>query len=131
MEWLSSFESRPEDGQIRAGLSDDFSSEDRRHGPTFPNGDADTYARFVASSWEVGSGHPRFLLRETVSVRGERFAACLLEIDYGDGMISETLHVLGLDPTMRLMQRTIEFDVDDRVGALAELDRLHDQADAH
>jgi hypothetical protein len=68
-------------------------------------------------------------LLETVAVRGERFAACVLEIDYGNGMVSETLHVVGLDPTMRLMQRTIEFDVDDVDGANAELDRLHSQAD--
>ena len=131
MAWLNSLESRPNDGQIRAGLSDDFCSEDRRRGPSFPNGDADSYARFVASAWEVGVGRPRFSLRETVSVRGERFAACALEIDYGDGMISETLHVVGLDPTMRLMQRTIEFDLDDVDEATAELDRLQSEADAH
>ena len=57
-------------------------------------------------------------------MRGERFAACALEIDYGNGMISETLHVIGLDPTMRRIQRTVEFDLDDVEGAIAELDRL-------
>jgi hypothetical protein len=126
---LNRVESRPKDGWIRAGLSDDFSSEDRRRGPSFPDGDADSYARSVASSWEVGSGHPRFALRETVAVRDERFAACVLEIDYGNGMISETLHVIGLDPTMRLIQRTVEFDTDDVDGAVAELDRMRNQAD--
>ena len=130
MEALNGVATRPDPGWIRSGLSDDFSSEDRRRGPTFPNGDADTYARFVESSWEVGSGHPRFTLRETVAVRGQRFAACVLEIDYGNGMFSETLHVVGLDPARRLMQRTIEFDVDDIAGAVAELDRLQSRADA-
>ena len=45
-------------------------------------------------------------------------------------MISETLHVLGLDPTLRLMQRTVEFDVDDIDAANEELDRLYREADA-
>jgi len=70
-------------------------------------------------------------LRETVAVPGERFAASVLEIDYGDGMISETLVVLALDPTLRLIQRTVEFDVDDVDGAIAELDRMHTEADAN
>ena len=54
-----------------------------------------------------------------------------MEIDDGDGMASETLHVVGLDPSLRLMQRTVEFDTDDVRGALAELDRLHRQVDGN
>src|SRR6476661_3616748 len=35
------------DGWVRAGLSDAFSSEDRRRGLSFPKSDVDSYARSV------------------------------------------------------------------------------------
>jgi hypothetical protein len=124
---LNEAKSPPEDGWIRAGMSDDFSFEDRRRGPTFPATGADANVRTIASAWEVGGGQPRWSLREVVAVRGERFAACRIEIDYGDGMISPRILVVGLDPTMRLMQRSTTFDHEDMAEALAELDRLHSQ----
>ena len=39
---------------------------------------------------------------ETLAVRGERFAAVAVQIDYGNGMLRESIHVIGLDATLSL-----------------------------
>ena len=74
-------------------------------------------------------GQPRWEL-ETLAVRGERFAAVAVQTDYGNGMLRESIDVIGLDATLSMMQRQVDFDRDDVDGAIAELDRLHSQADA-
>jgi hypothetical protein len=114
----------------RSLLTDDFTYEDRRSGPSFPNLDATTFPRFVATTYETGAGRPRTSLPDVLGVRGERFAAVVYSIDYGNGMVRESITVIGLDATLRLAHRFIDFDVDDIDGAIAELDRLHSQADA-
>jgi hypothetical protein len=63
-------------------------------------------------------------------VRGKRFTAIVLQIDCGNGMVTESIHVFGLDATLSLVQRDVDFDLDDMDGAIAELDRLQSQADA-
>jgi hypothetical protein len=115
---------------VRAFLTDDFVHEDRRRVVSFPNVDADSHQKFVESAWQTGAGQPEFVVSEILAVRGERFAAALIRIDYGNGMLLEAIHVLALDANLRLVQREIDFDRDDIDGAIEELDRLHSQANA-
>ena len=120
---------RPTEEFVRASLTDDFTYQDRRSGPTFADADAESFPTYVESYWLTGaSGPPRFEL-ETLAVRGERFAAVAVHVDY-DGLLLETISVVGLDATLGLLQREFDFDIDDVDGAIAELDRLHQQADA-
>jgi hypothetical protein len=65
-----------------------------------------------------------------LAVRGDRFAACRLDLDYGNGWVQDHVMVIGLDVTLTLLQVAIDFDADDVDGAIAELDRLSRQADA-
>ena len=120
-------EGPPPEDVLRAVLSDDFAYADRRRGWTFPEADAETYPKVILSIWQTGAGQPRWDL-ETLAVRGERFAAVVVQIDYGNGMVTESIHVVGLDATLTLVQRDVDFDVDDMDGAIAELDRLESQA---
>ena len=53
--------------------------------------------------------------------------AVAVQTDFGNGMLRENLQVIGLDATLSLLQRQVDFDIDDVDGAIAELDR---QADA-
>ena len=120
----------PGEEEVRAGLADDFIYEDRRRGLRFPDADADAYPAFLGSVWQTGAGgRPRFEA-ETLAVRGERFAVIGIQIDYGNGMLTESIHVFGLDPTLSMLQRDLDFDLDDVDGAIEELDRLQSEADA-
>ena len=94
-----------------------------------PDADAESYPKLVLSMWQTGAGQPRWEV-ETLAVRGERFAAVAVQADYGNGMLGAAIQVVGLDATLRLLQRQVELDVDDVDGAVAELDRLHSQGDA-
>ena len=120
----------PSEKWVRAGLTDDFAFEDRRSGLSFPDADAESFPKVVVSMWQTGApGHPRFEA-ETLAVRGERFAAVAVQTVYGNGMLLETINVIGLDATLSLRQRQVNFDRDDVDAAIAELDRMHSQADA-
>ena len=122
-------EGSPPEDVLRAALSDDFAYEDRRRGWTFPDADAEYYPKVLLSIWQTGAaGQPRWD-HETLAVRGDRFAAIVLKIDYGNGMVTESIHVFGFDATLSLLQRDVDFDLDDVDGAVAELDRLYRQSD--
>ena len=122
-------EGSPPEDVLRAALSDDFAYEDRRRGWTFPDADAEFYPKVLLSIWQTGAaGQPRWDL-ETLAVRGEQFAAIVLKIDYGNGMVTEYIHVFGFDATLSLVQRDVDFDLDDVDGAVAELDRLYSQSE--
>jgi hypothetical protein len=120
----------PSEKWVRAGLTDDFVSEDRRRGLSFPDADAESLPKVVFSMWQTGAGQPRWST-ETLAVRGERFAAVAIQTDYGNGMLTEYIGVIGLDATLSRVQREVDFDRDDIDGAIAELDRLQSQADAN
>jgi hypothetical protein len=123
-------EGPPSETRMRAGLTDDFAYEDRRRGLSFPDSDAEAYAKLLTTIWQTGAGgQPRFE-HETLAVRGERFAATAVRVDYGNGMVSENIAVFGLDATLSRLQTHVDFDIDDVDGAITELDRLHGQADA-
>ena len=115
---------------MRAGLTDDFTYEDRGRGPNFPPADAETFPKYVNTYWETGVGQPRFEY-EILAVRGERCSAGILRVDFGNGMLRESIVVQALDATLRLVQRAVDLDIDDVDGAIAELDRMHRQADAN
>jgi hypothetical protein len=125
--WLD--ETLPQPSEIRSTLTDDFVGEDRRRGPTAPTMDAESYAELMGSFRDVNAGRPRFILDEIVAVRGERLAVCRAGVDYGNGWTTESIQVLQLDATLTLVQRSVHFDADDLDGAIAELDRLHTEAD--
>ena len=123
-------EGPPPEAVLRAALADDFAYEDRRRGWTFPDADAESYPQVILSIWQTGAaGQPQWDL-ETLAVRGERFAAMLLKIDYGNQMVTESVHILGLDATLSVVQCDIDFDLDDMDAVIAELDRLHQQSEA-
>jgi hypothetical protein len=125
---LNESESPPH--EMRSAVADDFTYEDRRSGLSFPNLDAEAFPQFVASTWGTGAGKPWTEIGEVLAIRGERLAALAYRLDYGNGMVRESIVVIGLDATLGLMRRSIEFDVDDVDGAIAELDRLHSQSEA-
>ena len=52
-----------------------------------------------------------------------------IRLDFGNGWLRESVIVLALDVTLSLVQRVVEFDLDDVDGAMAELDRLHSRTD--
>lgn len=120
----------PSEQGVRAALTHDFAYEDRHRGVNFPTADAESYPKILRSAWQTGAGGQPRIETETLAVRGERFAALAVTIDYGNGMLRETIHVVALDATLSLVQRGLDFDVDDVDGALAELDRLHCESEA-
>ena len=84
----------------------------------------------IETLWQTGTGgQPRFEA-ETLAVRGERFAAVAAQTDYGNGMLTESIHVVGLDATLSVLQRQVYFDRDDVDRAIAELDRIQSQSEA-
>jgi hypothetical protein len=117
------------DWDIRAQLTDDYRYEDHRRGHILGEIDADTWQRFILSTWQTGAGEPRFAVQGVLAVRDDRFAASRLDVDYGNGFVAESIHVIGLDPTLTLVQAASDYDVDDVDEAIAELDRLS-QTDA-
>ena len=119
----------PTEELVRAMLTEDFTYEDRRSGPSFPDADAESVPKYVLSMWQTGAGQPRWET-ETLAVRGERFAAVAIHTDYGNGMLLDSIDVFGLDATLRLEQRQVSLDRDDVEGAIAELDRLQSEDDA-
>lgn len=64
-----------------------------------------------------------------IAVRDQRIAATVLVIDYGDGMFTDMIACLRFDAQLRRLQRRVLFDLDDRDGAIAELDRMHAEID--
>jgi len=120
----------PPEKLARASVTDDFVYSDRRSGPSFPDVDAEGVVRFFATIWETGAGRPRWVLHEILAIRGERIVAGVIEVDYGNGMIVDTIEVVELDSSVRRLQRVVDFDADDIDGAIAELDWLARQADA-
>jgi hypothetical protein len=125
--FLTEAASPPSEEWVRSGLTDDFAYEDRRHGVSYPDFDAETYPKYVLSIWQTGAGgQPRFE-HKTLAVRGERFAAVAVQTDFGNGFLVEYISVVGVDATLNKMQRHVDFDRDNVDGAFAELDRLDSQ----
>lgn len=114
----------PDEGGFRALLTDDFHYEDRRRGHLMGRADAENFHASVASAWQSGAGIPQWQVQGVLAVRGERYAVIRYAQDYGNGMGSESLGLLGLDATLTRGQVQMDFDVDDLDAAVAELDLL-------
>ena len=105
--------------------TDDFVYVDRRKGVNFGEGDASHFVRVLQLFWEVG-GQPHFSIVEVIAVRGEWSAAVLERVVYGGrDMYLEFITVVDLDPVGDRWRRLVDFDLDDREAAIAELDGLH------
>lgn len=114
---------RPSD-DLAAGLADDFVYEDRRPGHLLGKLDAEQWREVTLATWDTASGIPQYRVHGVLAVRGDRFAVCRYDLDYGNGMMTENLTLFGLDATLTTVQAIIEFDADDVDGVIAELDRL-------
>lgn len=110
-------------------LTDDFVFEDRRSGFNYGRHDATTYREVSRSVFDVGSGRPIWSIPEVIAVRGQRVAATALVIDYGNEAYTDMIACVRFDPQLRRLQRRVLFDIDARVAAIAELDRMHAEID--
>ena len=64
--------------------------------------------------------------------RGERFAAAAAQVvDDGNGFLRQSLVVGGLDEAPSEMHRRVDFDIDDVDAGIAELVRIHREADTN
>ena len=106
-------------------LTDDFVFEDRRSGFNYGRHDATTYREASRSVFDVGSGRPSWSIPEVIAVRGRRIAATALVIDYGNDMCTDMIACVRFDPQLQRLQRRVLFDIDARLAAIAELDRMH------
>jgi hypothetical protein len=111
-------------------VTDDFVFKDRRSGFNFGHIEgAATYLEWLAHTWSLTDDRPHFSILEIVSVHGHRCAAVVMNVDYGNGMGVEHIECWRLDATLRRANLTVAFDLDDRDGAIAELDRMHAEID--
>lgn len=83
-ETVNALEEFPAEGRLP--VTDDFTFEDRRSGGVnFGAIDGSGARSYMTSMWDVGGRRPQMSLQEVVAVRGDRLAAVVEIIDYGDG----------------------------------------------
>ena len=72
----------------------------------------------TTSPGETGRSEPAISL---LAARGGRSAAGVVSLDDGNGhgTLLESIRVLALDDTLSLVQRSLDFDVDDVEGVIA------------
>jgi len=130
VEWLRhTFASTAERPTGRVRVTDDFYYEDRQSGVNFGRIDAAGFQEFVSSAWDVGTGRPRWTIRQVIAICGQLSALMTLRLDYGDDTVVDNIACFQLDASAQLMRRLIVFDMDDVDAALAELDRMHAEID--
>lgn len=118
----------PADGRhVASALADDHVFDDRRRGgANFGRiDDADAITALFESNWGLTEGRPHWTISEVVATRGERCAAIVMQIDYGNGMIVKHIACWRLDTSLRRANRHVCFDTADLEAAIAELDRLY------
>jgi hypothetical protein len=69
------------------------------------------------------------VLSEVIAGRGQRSAAVVELLDFGDDMSMQYVTTFQLDFESRLMRRSFDFNADARDAAIAELDRMHAETD--
>lgn len=116
---------RNESRSIPPGTADDVRFEDRRTGANFGRQDGRGWASLVDSVHDVAPGQPHWSISDVVGVRGQRCAAFVLVVDFGNGMFTDHISCCRLTPELDKVERNTLFDVDARDEAIAELDRLH------
>lgn len=123
-EFVSQLNAKPE-GQ--APLTVDFEYEDRRTrgGVNFGRLAASDMDAYSASGFGLAEGRLRQSVAEVIALRGQRCAAFVEVVDYGNDNVVEAITCCRMDSALRRIERLVIFDVHDRDAALAELDRLH------
>lgn len=111
-------------------VTDDFAFEDRRSGFNYGLLDASAFPEMIRTTWDVGSGRPTWSIQEVIAVRGQRIAAIAVIVDYGNDMQNNVILSVRLDPKLQLLQRLVEFDIEARDAAIAEVDQMHAEIDA-
>lgn len=109
-------------------VTHDFVYDDRRTGAASVGRitGRSAWAQYLSTAWAV-SERPKWSIREVLAVRGERCAAAVFRVDYGDDVYIEFINCIRMDINSRYMERYVSFDLDASDEAMAELDRLDAQ----
>ena len=92
--------------------------------------DAESTPKAVTSLWDTGrAANPISPCTRSSPYEATGSPRAGLLADYPNGWTTESIQVLELDASLSLLRRMFDFDLDDVDGAIAELDRLHSQAD--
>jgi hypothetical protein len=111
-------------------FADGFVYDDRRRVVSFGVLDADGYTRALRLNWDVDSERPQIQLRDVIATRGSRLALLQMCIARSGGFYTtDFIMVFLVDATLSLPQRVVDFDIEERDAAMAELDRLHAEID--
>jgi len=122
-DFVNNLDARPEG---KAPVTEDFKYEDRRTGGfSFGQLEAPDMDAYAASAWDLTDGRPHQSITEVVAVRGQRSAAFVELVDYGEDTIVEVITCCRLDAGVRRLERLVILDVDDRDAAIVELERMH------
>ena len=114
----------------KLALTAEFTIEDRRSGGVnFGYLDASGMEALHASGRDVARGRTHQSIVEVLAIRGDRSAAYVEEFDYGDDATTGSIMCIRLNSGLRLLERVVSLDVDDRAAAIAELDRMHAEVD--
>lgn len=123
-DFVSQLDAKPEGD---APLTVDFEYEDRRtrRGVNFGRLKASDMDAYSASGWGLAEGRLQQSVAEVVALRGQRCAAFVEVVDYGNDNVVEAITCCRLDADLRRIERLVILDVDERDAALAVLDRMH------
>lgn len=127
LDFLNSVDELPADMR-RFGVTGDFVFLDQRRRTGFNFGRIEGPARYrewLAASWDLTEQRPHFSIPDVIAVRGDRCAAVVMNVDYGDGMGVEHIECWRMDASMRRADAAIAFDFEDIDVAIAELDRMY------
>lgn len=106
-------------------VTEDFLLDDRRSGGfNFGRFGAADWPTFLASIWDSSSDQVHFEMREVLAVRDQRSAAHVEILD-SDVATWQSIMCIRLNPGLDALERLAIFDLDSRVAAIAELNRMH------
>jgi hypothetical protein len=106
-------------------FTEDFLFENRRSIIGVKNEGGAAWMAAIEATWQLSRTQPQWTVLEVIAVRGERTAACVIRLDYGDDTTTDSIGVTHLDADLQRARRYLQFDLDDRDAAIAEVERLH------
>jgi hypothetical protein len=112
----------------RGELADNFVHEDRRSLVAVPATGADDYVEQILALHDIRTF--RVWIDDVVAVRGQRLALCVRGQTQADTWTTQRLAVVQFDEGVERVERLVNFDLEQRDLALAELDRLHAEIEA-
>ena len=122
-DFVNKLDAKPEGS---APVTSDFEYEDRRSGGFyFGRLDASDMDAYSASAWGLTNGRLQQSIAAVVAVRGQRSAAFVEVVDYGEDKLVKAIVCCRLDSGLRRLERLAILDVDARDGATALLDEWH------